>query len=215
MFLGVFVALGLMWRSPAMSHWLDPRVLSRQGHELLDRPLGPLMVLGAYVVAVALAIPSGVMATVGVVVFGPWQGLAYSLCGMLIGGVVTYGIGRLGGPPLLRRLGHAGGSPLAERLRHKGLWAVILTRALPVAPFLLINITAGALRVRLQDFVVGTFIGLLPGTIMVALFLDRLSAAWRSPGAGTYMALAVGVVLLGTLAWWLRRRLKAVEAAQA
>lgn len=45
-YLGLFSAVALVWRSPSMSHWLDPAVLSQLGRDLLASPLGPLAVLG-------------------------------------------------------------------------------------------------------------------------------------------------------------------------
>lgn len=214
MFFGVFVALVFAWQSPALSPWLQPEVLSELGARLLALPFGPLAVLAGYVVAVALAIPTGVMASVGVLVFGPWAGMAYALSGMVLGSVVTYGLARLGGAGLLDRLGDPRVMQLAARLRQEGLWAVIFARVVPVAPFLMVNVIAGALRVRLRDFVLGTVLGLLPGTIMLAFFMESIKQAWQSPGWGTWLALAVCAVLIAWASWALRRRLMAVDLAQ-
>lgn len=215
MFFGVFIALWLAWQSPALSRWLDPDVLGELGRALLASPFGPLAVLAGYMLAVALAMPMLVMASVGVLVFGPWAGMGYALSGMVLGSMCTYGLGRLGGAGLLDRLADPRILQLAGRLRHEGLWAVIFVRVVPVAPFLMVNVIAGAMRVRLRDFVLGTIAGLLPGTIMLAFFMERLKQAWQSPGWGTWLALSVCAVLIAVASWALRRRLMAVDLAHA
>ncbi|MGH6645835.1 TVP38/TMEM64 family protein [Aquabacterium sp.] len=212
-YLGFFGAIALVWRSPSMSHWLDQGVLSQLGRDLLATPFGPLAVLGGYVLAVMLAMPILLMISVGTLVFGPWLGMGYSLAGMVSGAVVSYGIGRLSGAYLLDRFGDPQVQDLARRLKDRSLLAIVFLRAFPVAPFLVINVTAGALRVRFRDYVLGTVLGVLPGTIMLSLFMDRLVAAWRDPGVGTYVGVALFLVALVTFAALLRRRLMAALTA--
>ena len=84
---------------------------------------------------------------------------------------------------------------------------------MPLAPFIVVNMTAGAFRVRLRDYVLGTFLGLAPGTIVISLFMDRLTAALASPDAGTYTALAVVVVGGVFLLWLVRRLLRPKDSA--
>lgn len=212
--IGIFVALTLVWRSPSMSRWLDPVVLTQVGTDLLATPLGPLAVLAGYVLAVVLAMPIALMITVGVLVFGAWPGMLYALLGMLSGAVVTYGIGRLCGTYLLQRFADPSVLALGQRLQNRSLLMVVFVRVVPVAPFLILNITAGALKIRLRDYVLGTFLGLLPGVILMGLFMDRLTAAWRDPGLGSYVGLGLWLALVVGVAWLLRKRLMAMMAAE-
>jgi len=70
---------------------------------------------------------------------------------------------------------------------------------------MVVNLAAGALRVRLRDYVVGSFLGLLPGTVVISLFLERLRQAWRNPDASTYAAAAAWAVVTLLALWWLKR----------
>ena len=214
-YLGFFGAIALVWRSPSMSHWLDTAVLSQLGRDLLATPFGPLAVLGGYVLAVMLAMPILLMISVGTLVFGPWLGMGYSLAGMVSGAIVSYGIGRASGAYLLDRFGDPQIHELARRLKDRSLLAIVFLRAFPVAPFLVINVTAGALRVRFRDYVLGTLLGVLPGTVMLSLFMDRLVAAWRDPGVGTYVGVVLFLVLLVVCAMALRKRLMLALAPSA
>lgn len=212
-YLGFFGAIALVWRNPSMSHWLDPGVLSQLGRDLLATPFGPLAVLGGYVVAVMLAMPILLMISVGSLIFGPWLGMGYSLAGMLSGAIVSYGIGRASGAYLLDRFGDEQVQAMARKLKDRSLLAIVFLRAFPVAPFLVINVTAGALRVRFRDYVLGTVLGVLPGTILLSLFMDSLVAAWRNPGVGTYVAVVLFLVALVVCASALRKRLMAALSA--
>jgi uncharacterized membrane protein YdjX (TVP38/TMEM64 family) len=84
-------------------------------------------------------------------------------------------------------------------------------RVLPLAPFVMVNMVLGALRVRLRDFLLGSFIGLLPATIGIFLLMDRLQAVWRSPDLKSYAALAGCVVALVLLSVWMRKKLRRAE----
>lgn len=199
LYLAVIVAAVMAWREPELRRYFEPEALAGLGRDLLALPMGPAMVLGGYVVAVLLAVPVAVLITVGALVFGPWPGMAYALLGMVLGATVTYGIGRWSGAGLIDRWAQKGRLyAMAEALKKRGLWAVVVIRVVPLAPFIMVNIAAGAFRVRLRDFVLGSFIGLAPGTVLISLFTDRLAAAWANPDTGTYAALA-GIVLVAVL----------------
>ncbi|HEX5373669.1 MAG TPA: VTT domain-containing protein [Aquabacterium sp.] len=214
MYLLVIVGLTLAWRDPVLRQYMEPAALARTGQSLLAMPLGPLMVLAGYVLAVVLAMPVAVLITVGALVFGPWPGIAYTLVGMVSGAIVTYGIGLYSGAQLVDRWSTQGRiHALALALKRRGLWAIIVIRAVPVAPFVVVNMTAGAFRVRFRDYVLGSFIGLAPGTIMISLFMDRLTAALAEPDATTYGLLAAVVMLFGGVLWWFKRLMARGQAS--
>jgi uncharacterized membrane protein YdjX (TVP38/TMEM64 family) len=80
-------------------------------------------------------------------------------------------------------------------------------RLVPVAPFTVVNVAAGAFRVRFLDFALGTLIGMAPGIFAIAILGERLEHAIRSPGVINYAVLAVLVALIVMAAGWIRRRL--------
>jgi uncharacterized membrane protein YdjX (TVP38/TMEM64 family) len=70
-------------------------------------------------------------------------------------------------------------------------------RMLPVGNFSLINIVAGAIGVRLRDFLVGSAVGLLPGTLALTVFASRLGDALHDPRPRNVVVL--GAVLAGAI----------------
>ena len=208
LYLAVLGLVWMAWRDPAWRVLLSPVMLAEFGRQVLAWPLGPVWVLLAYVVAVALAMPVLALITLGVLIFGPWPGMAYALAGMVAGATVTYGLGRLTGAQVLDRLLKGRLQLMSTHLHRRGLWAIVLLRALPVAPFIVVNLGAGALRVRLRDYVLGTFLGLLPGTVLISLFMRQVQQAVRTATPSAWLALAGGVLLVAGALWWLNRQLR-------
>jgi len=200
------VGLTVVARDPAWAHWFDPHWLSQQGHALLALPLGPLAVVAGYVLLVLMAVPVLALIVVGATVFGPWPGMAYSLVGMVTGATVAFAFGRFTGAQGMDRLTQGRLSLLSRHLHQRGLLTVALVRFMPVAPFMVVNLAAGALRVKPRDFVFGSALGLLPGTVLISLFTDRLLSAWQLPSMPLSVCLGLlAVVLLAVGGWWWRR----------
>lgn len=143
-------------------------------------------------------------------VFGPLAAFVYALSGSLTGAILGFGIGRSLGRDAVRRLAGARLNALSRRLAERGVLAVMAVRIVPVAPFTMVNLVAGASHIRLRDLVAGTLLGMAPGTAAVSLFSDRLLAAFREPSPATIAMLAVviAVIVAGALGvrMWLRRR---------
>jgi uncharacterized membrane protein YdjX (TVP38/TMEM64 family) len=141
------------------------------------------------------------------IVFGPFFGAVYALAGAIASAVVTYGIGRRLGRDTVRRLAGSRLNRISQQLARRGIFAVALVRMLPLAPYTVVNIVAGASHISLRDFLIGTAIGMLPGILATVVFVDRIVEAMRNPGVGAYISLAVVVMLLVGVVIVLKRRL--------
>ena len=106
-------------------------------------------------------------------------------------------------------------SHLSHRLARHGLTAILIVRILPVAPFTIVNIMAGASKVRFRDFILATFLGMLPGLLVMTFFGDRLQSAIQDPRAESFMILVALVVALVLVMAWLRRRFGKLDAGAA
>lgn len=84
-----------------------------------------------------------------------------------------------------------------------------------IAPFTVINLVAGATRVRLRDFVIGTLLVMTPGVLVFTLFARSLARSARDPGWATGLAtvaLAAGIAAALAL---LYRRMRYDGAGEA
>jgi uncharacterized membrane protein YdjX (TVP38/TMEM64 family) len=87
---------------------------------------------------------------------------------------------------------------LSRRLARHGLDAIIFLRIVPILPFTLVNLVAGASHLRFRDYALGTMIGMTPGIFFITLFQTGLSRAISSPEPHHFLILiAIAAAILG------------------
>ena len=207
-------ALALAWRYTLLSTWLEPARLIEVGESLRESPLAPLIVLLAFVGGGLILFPVVVLVAVTAAVFGPLLGGLYALIGATLSGASTFAIGRHLSRQTVRGLAGPRLNDLSRRLGERGLLAIVFARVVPVGPFSVVNIVAGASHIGWRDFLLGTVIGLLPGVTVASIFVDRVAAAIREPGTPTFALLAVVGAILIALIFMIRRRLGARAEAR-
>jgi uncharacterized membrane protein YdjX (TVP38/TMEM64 family) len=71
----------------------------------------------------------------------------------------------------------------------------MVIRNVPIAPFTVVNLLAGASSLRFRDYLLGTALGMAPGIAAVTLMGDRLRGVLEDPTAGNvgWLLLAVGL----------------------
>jgi phospholipase D1/2 len=205
--LALLLALAASWRWTPLSEWIDIEKLAGWVYAMKGSLLVPVAVVGIYVAGGMLMIPVTLLVGATGIVFSPAIGTLYALAGCLLSGLTTYALGAKLGRNTIRKLSGKRSARLSRRLADNGIIAVAIIRNLPVAPFTIVNMMAGASRIKLKDFLIGTAIGMLPGILGVVVFSDRLLNAVRNPGWFN-VSIAAGVaVLIGLGSWWVHRRL--------
>lgn len=205
------LALAASWRWTPLSQWLDVNETLSRLAALRGNWLAPVVVVAIYVVGGLLLFPATLLIVATGVAFGAVEGFAYALLGAEVSAIVTFAVGQWLGHATLRRLSHHTVARVSQRLARQGLLAVITLRVVPVAPFSVINLVAGASHIRFRDFALGSLIGMAPGVLVLTLFSDQVAAAVQAPKMVHVAAiLALGAVLLvGTWAanrWFAARR---------
>ncbi|HYT96035.1 MAG TPA: VTT domain-containing protein, partial [Casimicrobiaceae bacterium] len=215
-----FVALALVamaWRVTPLSEWLAFDRLVEVGATMRVHPWAPLAVMLIFVVAGLVLFPLSLLIVVMAIVYGPVLGPVYTLTGAALSATVTFWIGRKLGRETVRKLAGERVNLLSRALARSGILPVVVVRLLPVAPYSIVNVVAGASHIGWRNFLLGTVIGLAPGVITTSVFIDRTIAAIREPGTGTFALLALLVAAIVALAWALQRvvRARARMASQA
>nr|ALS89226.1 SNARE associated Golgi protein [uncultured bacterium] len=192
-----FTPLGELVTADKVMEWA--REFARRmewAREFARRPWAPLVVLLAYTPACFIMFPRPLITLFSVVAFGAWMGFAYAMAGILIAALATYYIGRLLDRSTVRRLAGTKLNQVSEVLRKRGLIACTALRLVPVAPFAVEGLVAGAIRIKLWHFMLGTALGILPGTLATTVFGDQMEAALRDPAEINYWLVAGAALLL-------------------
>lgn len=209
--LGVIVVVLLLaaaWRWTPLQTYAQPRMLAGLLQTLRHSPWAPLIVAGLYLLGSAVLFPNTILNLATVLGFGTQLGPPLAMGGSLLAGLAFYLLGRRYGEAPLRRLRLRSVERLQQLLRRGGLATMLSLRLLPVAPYSVANLMAGAARVPILTFLLGSFLGLLPGILMVTAFGHQLRRMLKHPGPAEFAILAAVVLAgLGLMAW-LRHRLE-------
>ena len=216
--LSVLAAMGLLaaaWRWTALGQLLDLEALVTHAQALGWSPLGMLGVMAGYILGGLLVVPITVLLVATIIAFGPWLGALSALAGSLMSATTLFVLGRTLGSYRIRRWAGARVEQLSRRLAERGFWAVVLVRLLPIAPFSIINLVAGASPVSLRNFVLGTGLGMLPGIAIMATFVGRVEEAIRDPSWQAFTAVAIVVATAWMGVWYVSGRLQSRQPAAA
>jgi phosphatidylserine/phosphatidylglycerophosphate/cardiolipin synthase-like enzyme/membrane protein DedA with SNARE-associated domain len=169
------------------------------------QPWAPWALMAAYTPACLVMFPRPLITLAAVIAFGPWLGFCYSLAGICASSAVTWEMGRHMRRDTVRRLAGPRLDRMVEVLRKHGLLAMTLLRLVPIAPFAVESIVAGAIRMKLWHVVAGTAIGLLPGTLTTTLFGDAIESAVTGSGDVNWWLVGGALALLAAGAWAVKR----------
>jgi uncharacterized membrane protein YdjX (TVP38/TMEM64 family) len=150
----------------------------------------------SYTPACLVMFPRPLITLAAVIAFGPWLGFGYALLGIVGSSIVTYYIGRRMRRDTVRRLAGPKLDRMIDVLKRYGLIAMTLLRLVPIAPFAVESIVAGAIHMRLWHVVLGTAIGLLPGTLATTIFGDAIETALTGTGDVNWWLVGIAVTLL-------------------
>lgn len=206
----LLIALALAWGSTPMRDWLDvDRVVGSLRR--FGQAFGPLAAVCGFALALTLAVPLMFLTLVALVAYGPLAGFGCAIAGAMLGAAASYGIGRFLGRDVVQRLGGERINRLSQRLASRGLLAVVAVRMLPVAPFAVVNMVAGASHIRLRDLLLGTLIGISPGTLAMTLFAEQIAAALKNPTPLTFVWAGLTGLLIVVGLWALQRWLRTYD----
>jgi uncharacterized membrane protein YdjX (TVP38/TMEM64 family) len=191
------VALTALWRWTPLAHTVSAERILDLAHDFGSLWWAPLVVMAAYTPACLVMFPRPLITLAAVIAFGPWLGFLYSLTGIVASSVVTYYIGRRMRRDTVRRLAGPKLDRMIEVLKKYGLLAMTLLRLVPIAPFAVESIVAGAIHMRLWHVMAGTAIGLIPGTLATTIFGDAIETALTGTGDVNWWLMGSAVALLG------------------
>ena len=201
------LALAAAWRFTPLQQLLEIDFLMNLASGWRQSAWAPLLTLAAFLVGGLVMVPVTALIIVTNLVFDPLIGFVYALTGSLLSALCGYALGHLLGRDAIRQLAGRKINQVSRQLAKRGLLTMLFVRIVPVAPFTVVNLVAGASHLRWREYLLGTFIGMAPGILGTTLLTDRVRALLQSPDLSTALTLILvaAVVLAG--GYLLSRRL--------
>jgi len=194
----VAVAAVFLVRELPLQDWL------RTALEWVGRlgPWGPLLFILLYIVATVLFLPGSPLTLGAGALFGVVWGAVYVSIGSTLGATAAFLIGRYFARAAIARkiAGNARFTAIDRAVEAQGWKIVGLTRLSPVFPFALLDYAFGITRVKFSHFVLASWIGMMPGTLLYVYLgsLAQVATGARTRTTGEWVLYGIG--LLATLA---------------
>ncbi len=136
-----------------------------------------LIYAALYAVATAFSIPAGAVMTIaGGFMFGPLVGGALTVIGATIGATALFLAARHAFADILRAKAGGAIQKMESGFQDNALSYLLFLRLIPAFPFFLVNLVPAFLGVRLGTYVVGTALGIIPGSLVYASVGDGVGA---------------------------------------
>ena len=198
------------WRFFAVEQWIEADKLVSLIQSLRASSLAPLMVIMAYVIGGIVVFPVLILIPLTALVFGPLLGCGYSLIGLFANASVLYAIGHYTGYKTVQQLAGTRIHHLSQQCSRHSFLTMATLRFLPVAPFTVISLIAGASHIRYRKYIAGTLLGISPSLAILTLVGNQLGRTIDAPGSQNLIVVIIGSSILLLLALWLKQ-LKAVR----
>ncbi len=217
-FLSVLIILALIWRFA----WNSDLLSVEQAQSALSTAsswhgkfwLWPL-ITAVFVVLLLLMFPLTILVVLTGFLYGPWWGFCYATLGTLASSVVSYEVGRFSGQRVLLRFGGKRLRNASRFMGDRGIRTMILINLLPLAPFTLTNIMAGASHIRFRPYLIGSAIGIIPGLALVNFAGSELNNVIQGADKEN-IAFSIGILIAIALLLifgprWLKRKVQPAD----
>lgn len=163
--------------------------------------------IAIYVLIVAFSLPGAAIATLtGGFLFATFPGALYNVIGATVGATAIFSAARMGfGDKLAAKM--ETGEGLVKRIKDgidENQWSVLfLIRLVPAVPFFVANLVPALVDVPLRRFVISTFLGIIPGSVVytsVGAGLGDVFARGETPNLGIIFEPQILLPILGLCA---------------
>ena len=201
----IAAALFIIWRYTPLAEALSAKQITAWAEWIDQFSWSPLLVMAAYTPAALMLFPRPLITLLAVIAYGPWLGFATAIAGLMLAAALIYCGGRALPSGTLRRLAGERIDRTGKALRGRSFVAALSLSIVPIAPFPVVAMAAGAAGIRLWPYLAGTALGMTPGTLAATVLADQLKKALKDPASINYWVVA-GVVVVFVIATLIVRR---------
>lgn len=126
---------------------------------------GPVVYTLLWFVVPVFLIPGGILSLLGGALFGVFWGTFYTVLGATVGATIAFLISRYLAGEWVEKKVKGSLANVRKGVEAEGWRFVAFTRLVPIFPFILLNYAFGLTRLSLKQYVLPTFLGMIPCTI--------------------------------------------------
>lgn len=181
-------------------------------------PAGWAALVACLALATLAPVPRTALSLLAGVLAGFWGGLALALSSGVLGAAAGFTLARWLGREAVTRLAGPRLARADAQLSQHGFVAVVTGRLVPVTPFTLVSYAAGLSGIRWRDYLLGSAVGLVPGTLLHVTIGATVGAAGHTGGwtlAASLVPLTLALTVFGALAHRRRRDARTVGTTDA
>jgi uncharacterized membrane protein YdjX (TVP38/TMEM64 family) len=205
----IFVGGIAVFRWTPLAQYADPQAIADFFRSLGTPWWSPLVFIPLYAFSVAFGMPGTIPTLAGGAIFGVARGMLFNTIAANLGALLAFLLARYLGRDFVSRMLKGRAAALDHRIGEHGFGTILYLRLIPLVPFNALNFAAGISRVSLRDYVVGSLIGMLPGTLVYTYFADALirgTGEARREAFLHFLAAAALLVAFTVITGWVRRR---------
>ena len=168
-----FVILMLLYGQDWLG--LDQEKVQELMGRISESPVAIIGVISVFCLLALTGFPQTFLIAGTVAVFGAQQGASYSWIATMSSATLTFALGNAFGGRAMSKFSAGRANKMIGTLQRHGIMSSMMIRWIPSAPFVVINAIAGAARISILKFWLGTAIGIIPKIIFIAAFTGQVS----------------------------------------
>lgn len=167
----------------------------------------PMIYVLCFAILPIFLFPVPILAVVAGAAFGLFAGSLYTIIGAMINSVLMFYIARFLGFRAVSDFTQNSKSKILKTLGEPGgkFSLILILRLMPLVPYNALNYACGVMNVSLRDYVVATFVGIVPATFIM-VNLGEKALDMRSNGFIIACVLMAALVVLSS---WGAKKIRA------
>lgn len=156
--------------------------------------LAPIIFFILCVLRPILLLPIGLFSVLGGIMFGAIEGTILTVIASVIGSVIAYYIALVLGADFFTN--YLGKSISKYNLENKNAFKVtFLMRVIPILPCDFVSYVCGLSKINLFKYILGTFLGIIPGTYIYSYFGSSLNNVYSKQFVFSIIMLVILTVI--------------------
>ena len=184
------------FRYTALSQYTQKDRLLDLLTQLREHWWGPIGFILIYGIGCVLALPGSLLTLCGGAIFGVAWGTIYNILASNLGATLAFLMARYFGRDFISRFMKGRVEAFDEKVASHGFRFIFTLRLIPLIPFNGLNLGSGLSKIKYRDYLLGSVLGMLPGTFIYTYFADALLKGATGSGKRAYINLIIASALL-------------------